>query len=360
MNLDNAMVSKDLLRDVVKNIEYNKTIIDYYNSFSVNGSIAFDSDKLLRISDRISSCNKYWMMDMYKEQKIKDFKKTNLCRDKFCSNCKKVKQAGRMAKYIPALESYKDKLYHLTLTVPNCSGQNIQRTYKKMAKSFKYLINYLNGHDKIKGIDFGSWNYEGAIRSLECTFRMDNYHPHFHVCLAMDYKLSDYVHINKFSYDYRKGYAELKRMFTDEEVLIQKIWYLLINDIKVTASSIEELQEGYSCTMSKFQDNDYAELFKYMTKETDEDGNVLTYDNFVSLYYGFYRVKQIQGYGCFYMIKDDVDLDSLQEQYETFMEELRAKENPEIVYQTPQDLLEDNEYTLISRKNYFKFLQTNL
>lgn len=360
MNLDNAVVSKDLLKDVVKNIEYNKTIIEYYDRFSQQGSITFNPNVLRRVSDRISSCNKFWQMDMYKQQKIKDFKKTNLCTDKFCSNCKKVKQAGRMAKYIPALEPYKDKLYHLTLTVPNCSGQDIQRTYKKMAKSFKMLINYLNGHNKIKGLDLSSWNYEGAIRSLECTFRIRDYHPHFHVCLAMEHTQSDRLHINKFSYDYRKGYGELKRMFTDEEVLIQKIWYLLNNDIKVTAASIEELQEGYSCTMDKFQNNDYAELFKYMTKETDEDGNVLSYDNFISLYYGFYRVKQIQGYGCFYMINDDVDLDSLQEQYDIFMEEIRAKENPELVYQTPQDLLNDNEYTLISRKNYFKYLQSNL
>lgn len=358
MNLENATVSKDLLKDVVKNIEYNKIIIDYYNTFAINGSIAFDSDKLIRVSDRISSCNKFWQLDKYERYKIKDFKKTNLCRDKFCSNCKKVKQAGRMAKYIPALEPYRDKLYHLTLTVPNCSGNDIKRTYDKMAKSFKMLINYLNGNKKIRGIDFNAWHYEGAIRSLECTFKTQSYHPHFHVCIAMEHCLSDRVHINKFSYDYKNGCADLRRLFSEEEILIQKIWYLLNNDIKVTSASIGELQEGYSCTIDKFKDNDYAELFKYMTKETDEDGNILTYENFISLYYGFYRVKQIQGYGCFYMVTDDVDLYSLQEQYETFIQELREKENPEIVYQTPQDLLDDNEYTLISRKNYFKFLQS--
>lgn len=355
MNLDNARVSKDLLQQVVKNIDYNKVIVGYYNRFSNQGSIAFNPGTLKRVSERISSCNKYWQLDKYEKHKIKDFKKTNLCTDKFCANCKKVRQAGRMAKYIPALEPYKDKLYHLTLTVPNCGGQDIQYTYKKMSKAFKMLINYLNGHNKIKGLDFSHWNYEGAIRSLECTFRSNDYHPHFHVCLAMDRQLSDRVNINKYSYNY-KGGKKLSRLFTDEEILIQKIWYLLINNIKVTVSSISELQDGYSCTIDKFKDNDYAELFKYMTKETDEDGNLLSYENFVALYYGFYRVKQIQGYGCFYMITDEVDLESLQEQYDLFMEELRAKENPEIVYQTPQDLLDDNDYILISRKNFFKYL----
>lgn len=359
MNLDNARVSKDLLNDVVKNIDYNKTIINYYNRFAQQGSITFNPNTLKNTSERIYSCNKFWQLDKYEQHKIKDFKKTNLCRDKFCANCKKVKQAGRMAKYIPALEPYRYKLYHLTLTVPNCSGQEILSTYKNMAKSFKMLINYLTGHNNIKGIDFSSWGYEGAIRSLECTFKGDSYHPHFHVCLVLDHELTSKEYINKYSYDYSKGHGEIKRSFSSEEILIQKIWYLLINGIKVTFGAINELKEGYSCSMDKFRYNDYAELFKYMTKETDENGDILTYDNFISLYYGLYRVKQIQGYGCLYMITDDVDIESFQEQYELLMQELKAKENPETVYQTPQDLLNDNEYILISRKNYFKYLNGN-
>lgn len=359
MSLDTARVSKDLLRDVVNNIDYNETIISYYDRFSTQGSVAFNPSVLKRTAERISSCNKFWQLDKYEKQKIKDFRKTNLCKDKFCSNCKKVKQAGRMAKYIPAIEPYKDKLYHLTLTVPNCSGQDIRVTYKKMAKSFKSLINFLNGNKKIRGYDFSYLKYEGAIRSLECTYKNDDYHPHFHVCLAMDYQLSDRVHVNKFSYDYSRGSKILIRHFSSEEILIQKLWYLLYNNIKVTSKSIEELDVGYSCTIDKFKDNDYAELFKYMTKDKDETGKVLTYENFIALYYGFYRVKQIQGYGVFYMITDDIDLDSLQEQYSIFIQELQKIENPQVVYETPKDLLEDNEYILISRKNYFKYLLQN-
>ncbi len=44
----------------------------------------------------------------------------------------------------------------------------------------------------------------------------------------------------------------------------------------------------------KFNRKDYAELFKYMTKETDENDNILTYDNFVTLYEATYHVKQIK------------------------------------------------------------------
>ena len=36
--------------------------------------------------DSLSSCNSWWLLDHYQKQKVKDFKKTNLCKDKFCNN----------------------------------------------------------------------------------------------------------------------------------------------------------------------------------------------------------------------------------------------------------------------------------
>lgn len=363
MDLKNIIVDKETLKKVVENIEYNNVIVDYYNRFANAGSIAFKKDLLINKSERLDFCNKLWQLDKYEKLKIKDFKKTNLCHDKFCANCKKVVQAGRMAKYIPELEKYKGNLFHLILTIPNCSGQELNATYKKMAKSFRKLIRYLDGSKKIKNIDFSMFNYQGAVRSLEVTFHGDSYHPHFHVGIILNQDLfscSSMQIINNYSYNNKYGIRELKRMFCPEEILIQKIWYLLINDIKVTEKSINELEEGYSCMVNKFNEDDYAELFKYISKGADEKGNILTYDNFVSLYYGLYRVKQIQGYGCLYRINDDIDLEELEVQYNEYVESLKQKESPVVAYETPQDLLQDNKYTLISRKSFFKYLRTIL
>ena len=33
---------------------------------------------------------------------------------------------------------------------------------------------------------------------------------------------------------------------------------------------------GYSCTIDKFDEDDFLELFKYMTKSTSEDNSILT------------------------------------------------------------------------------------
>lgn len=359
MDFENAKIDKKLLSDVVDNIENNKIIINYYEKFSKECSVAFDSDLIKKKALRISDCNKFWSLDLYKKSKVKDFRKTILCHDKFCSNCKKVTQAGRMARYIPQLEAYKDNMYHLVLTVPNCEGAELRNTIKNMSKSFKKLINYLTGHQKINGIDFSSWNYKGAVRSLEVTFKNYNsYHPHFHVGILLDNLELKKDKINKFAFDFRGGEMTLKALFSDEEILIQKIWYLLINNKKVTKKAIDDLPEGYSCMINKFNDNDYAELFKYITKSTDEKGNILTYEHFVNLYYGLYRIKQIQGYGVLFNISDDSDLEGLEEAYNNYIQALRNIEAPEVIYQRPQELLNDTEYMLLSRKTYFKYLKT--
>jgi methionine synthase I (cobalamin-dependent) len=83
----------------------------------------------------------------------------------------------------------------------------------------------------------------------------------------------------------------------------------------------------------------------------------LTYDNFISLYYGLYRIKQIQGYGCLYRLDDDIDLEELELQYDEYVDGLKQKESPVVAYETPQDLLQDTKYTLISRKSFFKYLR---
>lgn len=358
-NLTDISVSNEVLQKVYDNRQYNHQIMDYYRRFAnKGGSVAFPSDTLRRKVKRIDNCNKVWMMDYYKEHDIKDFQKTLLCRDKFCANCKKVKQSARMGKYIPLIEPYSDFLYHMTLTVPNCSGEDLRGTVKLMASCFSRLILYLKGKEKISGIDFG-FEYLGAIRSLEVTFNDKSYHPHYHVALALDnftYKDDDRTIINDFSYNYGK----LSRLFHPLEVLIQKIWRLLIEKKPITLSNIGSLERGYSCTMDKFSQGNYAEIFKYVTKETKDDGSVLSYYNFIHLQYGLRNIKQIQGYGIFFnMISEEIDLDEVEKVYSDFINELNKKEAPSVSYDTPLKLLKTTT-TIISRKSYFAYLKESL
>lgn len=373
-------VKKDYINSILTNNKYNQdVIVRYYNKLQyeyldfVRDDLYIQDDDLeiyikrlkvikqINFDNKISSisnCNSWWLLDYYKEQKVKDFKKTNLCKDKFCNNCKKVKQASRLSKFMPLIDEYKkdNYLYHITLTVPNCNGEELSNTIKTMFESFRRLVRYLALDKKIKGLDFEEYSYIGAIRSLEVTFKGDSYHPHLHCIFAFKSPLMNHRYIeNTFSNSKKNGH----RKFTDFEVLLQKIWSLLNNKIKVTKKNIEELELGYSCTVDDIDESSAYEVFKYMTKSTDEEKNILTYDNFKALYFALHRVRQIQGYGCFYNIKDDDSvIDEVNELYEVYIELLKAKENPLEVSQTPEDLLNDDENILISRKRIFHYLKS--
>ena len=243
----------------------------------------------------------------------------------------------------------------INVTIPNCNGEDLSNKIKSIFKNFYSLNRYLNINLKIKGLDFEQYAYQGAIRSLEVTYRVDNYHPHLHCIISLDKPLNDNRYIvNTYSKSKKNGY----RKFTDFEILIQKIWYLLNTGERVTKKAIDNLELGYSCTVDPIDKSSVYEVFKYMTKATDEKGNCITYNNFETLYWALLGVRQIQGYGCFYNVKDDDSIiDEANELYEVIVELLKAKENPLAVWQTVEDLLLDNDNLIISRKKIFNYLR---
>ena len=357
IDIQSLAVPKKFIKSVVKSIEYNELITGFYDRYAAESGEFDVQQKVFKKVKRISDCNSFWLIDRYDQQQIKDFKKTNLCLDKFCNNCKKVKQANRRDNFEPEIERVKAEcnLYHLVLTVPNVDGVQLRETIKILFKSFYRLIRYLKGDAKIKGLSFASWGYRGALRSLEVTYKGDSYHPHLHIALAMDKTLGSRLVENVYSYD---NYGRRKkRLFTPEEVLLQKIWYLSVNGIKVTLAELEETQLGYSCNMDLFQPDQYNELFKYMTKFDKAGG--MSYENFSVLYESLEGVRQIQGYGCFYNLEESengITL-SVDEMYDGLVKEWQKKETPVEVCEAPQRLLEDSVYVVVSRKRIFKYLQ---
>lgn len=361
ITLSDITVPKDRIESVVKNNDYNRLTMAHYDRLFKEKH----EDKLIKKKMRMKECNSFWQLDKYEIAKIKDYKKTNLCDDKFCNNCKKVKQASRAGKFIPLLEPYSEDMYLMTLTVPNISGDKLGVTIDKMFKSFATLIEYLKGKKKIRGIDFEAWGYQGAIRSLEVTYKkvkkgrgfMNSYHPHIHAMIVLENGLGNRDFENVFSHDFL-GKRELRK-FSNEEILLQGIWRLLNEGKRVTLKAIEALDKGYSCRLDKAHHNDYMEIFKYMTKATSEDEQGMEYLQFKDLYYALMNKRQIQGYGCFFNLKDEdvIDSETVDSIYDELIEELKQKENPVEVLETPTELLKDKDYTLISRKQIYKFLK---
>jgi plasmid rolling circle replication initiator protein Rep len=132
-------------------------------------TVDYERDKYFRLSERVKGCNSYWLFDVYKRQKIRDLQSINFCHNRFCSNCQKVVQGSRMARFIPWIQALGDGkyLYHIVLTVPNCSGENLRRVTKTMFKAFLKVTRYFSGDAKIKGENFQKYGYLGVIRALE-------------------------------------------------------------------------------------------------------------------------------------------------------------------------------------------------
>lgn len=344
------VVENAVLRDVCENLKNNKVIIDYYTQYYREKQ----SNTIFNKIENVTNCSKFWDIEHYQKQKIKNITRLNCCKDKFCYNCKKIKQASRLTQYMPIIQSNKENLYFVTLTVPNICGSELHDTIKTMTKAFRKLIKIIRGDYDNKWLDFGITNYKGAIRSLEITFHDDDYHPHYHVLLSADVD-DQKQFINQFSYHY----GVLKTEFSFAETQLQKIWYLLINGKKITRKNMENA-DIYSCKIDKADENNIFEVFKYLTKSTNENGALLSYENFKVLYESTYRVKQIQGYGIFYHVTDtDEIMESLINEYKTLLQQLQAVEMPKNIINSPGELLQDKDNKIISFKAFVKTYKEN-
>ncbi|MEQ2529757.1 hypothetical protein WMO40_24145, partial [Bacillaceae bacterium CLA-AA-H227] len=89
----------------------------------------------------------------------------------------------------------------------------------------------------------------------------------------------------------------------------------------------------------------------------DDEESKMTYKNFITLYFGLMNVRQIQGYGVFFRLKDEDLSEEIDSIYDEVIEGLKKIESPEKTMETPQELILDNKYTLISRKTVQKYLK---
>lgn len=356
MNLADITVPQKMLESILTNREHNSPIMNYYGRL-ISETDGSDKKTLSNNLQALKECNRLFFMDKYFGAKLKDFKKTNLCKDKFCSNCKKVKQASRMSKFMPLIEQQLNKglhAYQMVLTVPNVSGKSLEKTIKKMNGAYSLMNRYLQNQRIIKGLDLDI-GLIGAIRTLEVTYKKDSYHPHFHILLVCDRDLGKKKHKNIYSFD-RYNRRET-RFFSDLEITIQKLFKMFYEGIRVTRANFDAIEVGYSAMIDKMQEGDYLELFKYMVKGETEDKKFMSYEQFKVLIVALKGVRQIQGYGVFHSVKDDDSVDLIVDRlYDEFIKKLQEQENPEAVWETVQDLLGDNEYTLISRKRIFNYL----
>lgn len=351
------IIKKEYFDEVKKNVNYNYQIADFY----LDKCEKTGQEKWGEKGMRIGVCCKLWDVDFYRTLKIKDIKRVSLCKDKFCINCQKALARKRQDKFEPMLDelSKEYEIFHMVVTVPNCIDKELLSTVNKMYKKFQGLTRYFKGQSKVKGFDFLQYGYGGAVRSLEITYNKKNkeFHPHFHIMILLKKGLELTGEIlNPYSFKSDGS----KHKFSKLEILLQKIWFLLMNDERVTAKAIEELKLGYDVYLQNSA-GEYHECFKYACKGAfDEENNLFLYNEqiFWTLYEALDNRRIIQGYGKLYNFGDldegDIIDDETDDLYERIVSALKDFETPSFMVESLDEILERVSYCLYLSKNNIK------
>lgn len=349
-NIDKYKVKKDVIRRGKKRCGRNDEIADYYLELGEKRR----NPTLIKKYDHLRQCFKTWSVDYYKKQKVKDVKKVLRCKDIFCFNCQSQLAGQRYTKYVPFLEELSKvfDIYHVTHTVPNPLGPDLKNTVDNMYKKYAYINQYIQGKRKIKGIDFSHLGWIGTIRALEITSKITDkgieYHPHFHSYMVLKKGLKNLTKPNIYnvnSFSFKEGKKGVQRFFSDFEILLQKIWYLVYNGIKVNRKNLAELTEGYSGIVEKCKPGKYHEVFKYVIKGTFKDSVfAYDYDSFRYLYDTLHGRRIINGYGAFRGFNFDSDEEEevselVEKEYSQILAELNAVESPFCGYDNVNDVL---------------------
>lgn len=408
--LKRLSISRDDIVETIGSTCFNETLSEYffrlYDEYSVFSALSE--------SQRVLECSNIWLCDHYEKTNVSDVKYVSHCRSRFCLTCQKLLQASRLNRYFPILmDSAKDyDLYHLVLSIPNVTGVKLKAAIKLMGISFKRLIIFLSGRKSIRGIDFKQYGFYACLRALEVTYHTkflkdgtvidDDFHPHYHCVLALKKGLVfNKTETNAYSYDE----GVFKRNFSAFEILIQKLWRLIVDSERkkvyqavahtdklgkplskndpiyetfdsipkkkskkedvITLSAIENLKIGYSCVLDYIEPDEdnmnLYEVFKYTFKVTSEEQTFFSYNQFVALYFSLYKVKGIQGYGAWSRLKgDDAFDDDIDDFYNIFIGYLRHTELPYVKNYDLKEVLAaiDNSATIFfTKKSLVKWLK---
>lgn len=353
-------------KDLQSKVKYNIYQSEYYERMADD----YHNPNYLKKAERTLSCSKVWDLNYYIRHGLKQIKSIIRCQDSFCYVCQSLKAQKRFQLYSPIIKNLEAKhdIYHIVFTVPNVSGEQLNWTLDKMYNRFGRLVAYLKGEKKIKGIDFYQYGYCGAVRSLEITTgkrKSDNdFHPHFHTMfiLSKNPPNMEKCFENSFSggkYDYVTNQRKIT-YFSKFEWLLQRIWCLLMLDIRVTKENIVDI---YGATDGKYKDgfdvkadnaeSNYHEIFKYAIKGTYKKEKIFEYEDFCYLENALKNRRVYETYGILreYNFNDVGDISNLDDMsdviFNEFLRELQRREKPIVIQSCIEEILKD----LNSNKN---------
>ncbi len=228
----------------------------------------------------------------------------NFCRDRLCPMCnwrRSLKIFAQVSKVMDALQEDGYEFLFLTLTVRNCTADELPKTVQALYDGWRYLYN--------KNKEFRSVIC-GTFRSLEVKRKFDvprsnpwwgTYHPHLHCILAVKstyYARSNYISQKKWTQLWRNAVG----LDYDPIVHIEKCYLLDENGKKQT----EGIDVGKAV----------AEATKYAVKGSDYlDGNDvgLSAETVTHLLDALTGRRLCGWTGCFQKVRKVLELDDCED-----------------------------------------------
>lgn len=222
--------------------EDSETLADVY------GSMGYES-KASRVRDCGSWLEFAGPADLTEAPKLHF---ANFCRDRLCPMCcwRRTRKVFGQVSQVMDLIGQKYRFIFCTLTVRNCSGEELHRVIDKMQKAWNRLLTYKEIRQAFKG-----W-----FRAIEITRHPEykpeiEYHPHFHIIFA----------VNPSYFTDSKIYIRQKRMCQLWAKAAQ-LSYDPVVDIRTVKQKASEQPEN---TVDISELASVAEVAKYSVKSAD-------------------------------------------------------------------------------------------
>lgn len=239
--------------------------------------------------NKIKNCSTFMEFLYTGDFEKKKLLKSNSCNNRFCPICaknKSVKDAIAMKIISNYVKSLKRAFIFVTLTAPNCKGEELKEEINKYNDAFKLMF-------KRKEFAF----IKGFVRKLEVTYNQekDTYHPHFHILVSV---LPSY-------------FTNPKQYMSRDEWL--KNWQEVMNDFSITQVDVRRVKENKNGV-----DNSILELTKYIAKDSNYLTSVEVFKNF---YLGLKGKRMFSFGGDFKIARQLFKSGDLEEFYEEDTEE---------------------------------------
>jgi plasmid rolling circle replication initiator protein Rep len=245
-------------------------------------------------AERLCNCGNLLQFKV-NEDGVKKLHMMNSCRVRLCPMCawrRSLKVYHNTNKIMTGIESEKEYGYiMLTLTVRNCTGEELSETITDMMKGWQRFIQTKAFRKAVKG----------TYRGLEITHNVtkgdpyyDTYHPHYHCVLVVDKyyfgNKSQYLNKTEWQQMWRKAMRldydpviDVKRVIgstadavsevakysvKDEEYLIPDDWGLTVDTVRILDSSLHKRRfVSYGGKMKEWH--------KRLNLEDESDGDLI-------------------------------------------------------------------------------------